>query len=263
MKRTVITISSAVLLIAAAPVLAASTRDRAVDQESAPSREAVADLLLQVQTLRDEVRSLRGQVEVQTHELERLKARERDLLADLDRRVRELERRGVAPTAGTPSAEAPAPAAGPEPAAAASAAPAPAAPAPAAATPGGEVQEYEAAFALMKQGYYERAAKSFRQFIGRYPKSSLAGNAQYWIGEASYYVRSFRVALDEFSKVVQNYPTSAKVPDALLKIGYSQYELGNWAKAREALTRAVKQYPNTSVSKSAEARLALMKKEGH
>jgi tol-pal system protein YbgF len=271
MKRTLITLSSAVLVFGAAVcVTAAPAQDRPSDKGAAstPARETVVDLLLQVQALQDEVRNLRGQVEVQTHEIERLKTRERDLLADLDRRVRDLERRGVMPAAA-PAAEA-GPGVSPAAPVAASAAPAPAAasasapaPAPVAATPGGEVQDYEAAFALMKQGYYERGAKSFREFIAHYPKSSLAGNAQYWIGEASYYVRSFRVALDEFSKVVKDYPTSAKVPDALLKIGYSQYELGNWAKAREALTRATKDYPNTSVAKSAEARLTLMKKEGH
>src|SRR3972149_6251918 len=74
---------------------------------SSPSREVLADLLQQLETLQAELRNLRGQVEVQTNEIERLKTRQRDLLADIDRRVTELERRGVS----TPSPEA-APSAG-------------------------------------------------------------------------------------------------------------------------------------------------------
>src|SRR5512147_3066714 len=61
-----------------------------------PSREALTDLLQQLETLQAEVRNLRGQVEVQANEIERLKTRQRELLADIDRRVGELERRGGA-----------------------------------------------------------------------------------------------------------------------------------------------------------------------
>ncbi len=113
----------------------------------------------------------------------------------------------------------------------------------------------------MKQGQYEQAAKSFRDFIARNPKGALADNAQYWVGEAAYVNRDFRTALNEFGKVVSDYPQSAKVPDSLLKIGYSQYELGAHAKAREVLSQVAKRYPNTTVARSAELRLEKMAKE--
>jgi tol-pal system protein YbgF len=262
MMRTTIALAVAAALFvfdAAAVGAASPEKGPAATPETSTSRETVVDLLLQIQSLQDEIRNLRGQVEVQTYELEKLKTRQRDLMTDLDRRVRDIERRGgvVAPVPGVePSVSATgAPAAMPAPAVA-----------PASATvsaSGSEQQDYDSAFALMKQGFYERGAKAFREFVARYPRSALAGNAQYWVGEASYYIRNFRVALEEFSKVVHDYPASQKVPDALLKVGYSHYELGDWAKARETLNRVIKQYPNTSVSKSAEGRLSLMKKEGH
>src|SRR3990167_2573124 len=66
---------------------------------SPPAREVLADLLQQLETLQTELRNLRGQVEVQNNEIERLKARQRDLLADIDRRVSALERRGVSASA--------------------------------------------------------------------------------------------------------------------------------------------------------------------
>jgi tol-pal system protein YbgF len=205
-----------------------------------PSRQVLADLLQQLESLQTELRSLRGQVEVQANEIERLKARQRDLLADIDRRVSELERRDPA---GAPAV---------------SAGPASAAPV---ITPQ-EQKDYDTAFSLMKQGHYDRAAKGFRDFLANYPQSTLRDNARYWLGEAYYVKRDFRKALGEFTRLMSDHPGNPKAPDAMLKIGYSHYELGAWARARESLNQVIARYPGQSVAKSAEQRLAKMKKEG-
>ena len=244
-----------VLLTPAAPVAGAAEGSRpnlppvvelgvgGTPASPAPSREALADLLQQLETLQTEVRNLRGQVEVQANEIERLKARQRELLADIDRRVSELERRGTA---------APSPEASTAPVAPGSAAP---------ASSAQEQQDYDAAFNLMKQGFYERAAKGFREFIAKYPQSALRDNARYWLGEAYYVARHFRQALEEFGKLMSDHPKSPKVPDAMLKTGYCHYELGEWTKARESLNQVMARYPGTPAAKSAEQRLAKMKKE--
>ena len=237
-----------VLLTPAAPVAGAPEGSRpglppvvelgvgGTPASSSPSREALTDLLQQLETLQTEVRNLRGQVEVQANEIERLKARQRELLADIDRRVSELERRGTA-------------------------APAPVAPGSAAASSAQEQQDYDAAFTLMKQGFYERAAKGFRDFIAKYPQSALRDNARYWLGKAYYAARNFRQALEEFGKLMSDHPKSPKVPDAMLETGYSHYELGEWTKARASLNQVMARYPGTPAAKSAEQRLAKMKKE--
>lgn len=204
-----------------------------------PTREALADLLQQLESLQTELRDLRGKVEVQANEIERLKSRQRELLADIDRRVSELERRGSAPATAGEAAAAP----------------------PAAAAP--EQQDYDAAFNLLKQGTYDRASKAFKDFIAKYPQSPLRGNAQYWLGQTYYVTRNFRQARDEFSKVVKDNVEADKAADALLKVGYSSYELGDWAKARASLNQVTARYSGTAAAKSAEQRLAKMKKEGH
>jgi tol-pal system protein YbgF len=206
-------------------------------------------MLLQLEQIQAELRELRGKVEVQAHELEALKTRQRDLLGDIDRRVREIERRGTAPLAAEGAAK---PGAAPV-----------AAPAEVVTTDlAKEQQEYDAAFALLKQGQYDRAGKRFRDFVRAHPKSPLADNAQYWIGESAYVVRNFKQALQEFSKVAQAHPDSPKASDALLKVGYCQYELADWGKARETLNQVAARYPDTPAARSAAQRLAKMKKEG-
>ncbi len=218
--------------------------ERGVSRKSAaPGADTVVDLLLQVDVLQTELRELRNQVEMQNKALERLESRQKDLLQDLDERVRALEHGSGAAPRGKGAA------------AAAGRRPAP-------ASRAQEQQEYDAAFNLMKQGFYDRAVKAFRGFIASYPDSSLVGNAQYWIAEANYVVRNFKKALAEFDKVVKEHPKSAKVPDALLKIGYTHYELEQWEQARASLNDVVKRYPNTRVAKSAERRLRTMKQEG-
>ncbi len=231
----------------------AARRDDSMDgggrAASGTAAGVLADMLLQLEQVQAELRELRGKVEVQTHEIEALKTRQRDLLADIDRRLSEVERRGAAPAAAVEGAAKPG-----------------AAPVAEAAAPAGDLakeqQEYDAAFALLKQGQYDRAGKRFRDFVRAHPKSPLVDNARYWIGESAYVVRNFKQALEEFSRVVQGNPDGPKAPDALLKIGYCQYELAEWAKARETLSQVISRYPNTPVARSAEQRLAKMKKEG-
>ena len=211
----------------------------------ATTRDTLLDLLRQLEELQTEVRQLRNNVEVQGHELEQLKGRQRALYDDLDKRLRDAERRGSATAPVAPAS--------------AAVAAAPSAPR---VTTAAQQQEYDAAFELMKQGLYDRAVKAFRVFLAKYPDSGLADNAQYWIAEGNYVLRNYKLALEEFTKVV-NAPQNPKAPDALLKIGYVHYELGAYDKARKTLGEVQERYPGTSVAKLAAVRLDKMKKEGH
>jgi len=236
-----------VLVVAATATVAAELPDRravpAKPATESATRSTLLDLLSQVEQLQTEVRQLRNSVEVQGHELEQIKSRQRALYDDLDKRLREAERRGSAAAPGA-------------------AAPVAAAPAAPRVISAAQQQEYDAAFDLMKQGLYDRAVKAFRAFLTKHPDSGLADNAQYWIAEGNYVLRNFKLALEEFTKVL-NTPHNPKAPDALLKVGYLHYELGAYDKARKSLGEVQERYPGTSVAKLAAVRLDKMKKEGH
>lgn len=228
---------------------------RAVQPKKSPAdantRETLLDLLRQLEELQTEVRQLRNTVEVQGHELEQLKNRQRTLYDDLDKRLREAERRSAAVVAT------PAPPAAPA-TTTTTVLSAPAAPRVVTAP---QQQEYNAAFELMKQGLYDRAVKAFRAFVAKHPDSGLTDNAQYWIAEGNYVLRNYKLALEEFTKVVSA-ANNPKAPDAFLKIGFVHYELGAYDKARKSLTDVQERYPGTGVAKLAAARLDKMKKEG-
>ncbi len=204
-----------------------------------------------VQSLREEVSSLREQMEQQDYELESMKQRQRNLYLDMDRRINSVEagsRNAAMPTAPVPPPNATGPAL--------------AIPAVVAGDTDGQ-DAYQKAFSLLKEGQYEQSIKAFETFKVNYPNSKYADNAQYWLGEANYVSRDYKKALTAFQQLIAQYPDSSKNSGAYLKIGYVYFELKNWPAAKEALQKVITLYPDTTVAKKANERLQRIKREGH
>ena len=83
----------------------------------------------------------------------------------------------------------------------------------------GDKEAYDAAYNLMKKGDYKKAEEAFSLFMKEYPKSSLVGNANYWLGE-TYYARGlFEQAVGIFADGFTKYKDNSKAADNLLKLG--------------------------------------------
>lgn len=227
-----------------------STEERIARLERILESQGLVDMLLRLDSLQNEVQTLRGEIELQAHQLEEIKQRQRDLYVDIDRRLLSLERHGSASaTTGTPTvtpttgSAAPQTVAGQEKAATAAV---PAADAEA------EQQAYQKAFDQLRDLRYEQAVSAFREFIAKYPNGRYAHIAQYWIGEANYAQRKYEQAIVDYRALVDRYPNSPKLAEALLKIGYSQYELGKLNEAETTLNQLVKAYPGTTEAGQAQ-----------
>jgi tol-pal system protein YbgF len=116
-------------------------------------------------------------------------------------------------------------------------------------------RDYEAAWRLLDKKDYKASISRFREFLKKYPKSNLAGNAQYWIGESHYALREFDQAIIEFDTVRRKYPQGDKVPAALLKQGFAFAELGEKVNARLVLQEVAEKYPNSPEAGKAKLRL--------
>ncbi len=114
---------------------------------------------------------------------------------------------------------------------------------------------YSYAIELKRQRKYKEAREKFQEFIDKYPKDELAGNAQYWIGETYYSVDDMKNALSSFELVLSKYPKSNKVPDAMLKIGYVYHNMGRKDSAVKELKSLVKKYPKTKSADLAREKL--------
>ena len=206
---------------------------RIVQLERKLDSRSLVNMHEQVTALQREVQQLRGEVEVQTHTLENLQKRQRDLYLDIDRRLHRLEAGGVETNAAVPATSAApgsVPTTGPAGPTSPASVPKPDA-APAVLNPAEQRKAYDKALELLKEGRYSDASGAFQSFLKTYPGSSYADNAQYWLGEVYYVTRKFKQASVEFTKVLDEHPQSIKVADAKLKMGYIHYEMKNWAQA--------------------------------
>ncbi|MCA9473308.1 MAG: tol-pal system protein YbgF [Nitrospirales bacterium] len=118
---------------------------------------------------------------------------------------------------------------------------------------------YKRNYEMLLAGNLNGAFQGFRQFLKVFPQSSLASNAQYWLGECYYGQRQYAQAIQEFERVVTHYPDSTKVPAALLKIGYSHLGLHDQKAARSMFRQLVRTYPKSRAATKAYARLTEVK----
>lgn len=200
--------------------------------------DQLLNLLKEVEALKTEIAKLRGDSEVQMHHLETLEKRQKDLYVDLDSRVTELAKAVAAP--------APAESANANPALPA-------------VDPLQESSDYEAALNHFKSRSFSSAIKGFKEFLKAYPDSSLAPNAQYWIGYSYYAMKDYKTALAQHKKLLVMYPGSSKIPDALLNMASNQIELKDRAGAKKTLKEITTMYPDSSAAPLAAKRLATLK----
>jgi len=214
--------------------------------------QGMIDMLNQIDRLNGELSKLKGQLEVMSHDVEVTQKRQRDLYTDLDGRLRKLESTpavATTPPATTPNTDA-APA---QPAAAQS--PSATTPAPAADS-GAELKDYESAHALFKAGKYSQSADAFDKFLGTYPDSKYAPNAQYWLGYAYFSQKNYKAAIAAQQKLLQRYPDHQKAPDAMYNIANSQIQLADIDSARQTLKSLLSKYPTSETAPLAKKRLA-------
>lgn len=210
---------------------------RLAETDAAMKKQAV-DMLGQIDQLNAEISKLRGQLEVNSHEIGLAQQRQRDLYTDLDARMRKLES-GAKPAEGGP-------------------APAPTAAAAPAADPAAELKSYEAAHELFKSGKHKESAEAFSQFLEAYPNSKYAPNAYYWMGYAYFSQKNYKAAMSSQQELIKRYPDHQKVPDALYNIANSQIQLADIDAAKQTLRGLIEKYPTSETAPLAKKRLTAL-----
>ena len=211
--------------------------------ERVVSNQSLVDMSRRLDALEAQLRELRGTSEVQANGSEALRKQQRDLYADLDKRIAALEG-GVQAAAGVNVGTAAIAGAG-------------------ATAPVDDQAVYARAFEQLKAGDYHAAIEQFQGLMKNYPQSLLLDNAQYWIGEAYYVTRDYELAAKAFRAVGERWPASRKAPDALLKLGYTQYQQKHLHDARATLTDVTQRFPGTDAARLAAERLQKITAEGH
>jgi len=258
------------LIAAIGSVHASETSNRLTDveqrldrlEQSASNNQGLLLLSARIDTLEQQLRELRGQVEELQNSNEQLRKQQRDLYADLDRRITALQGTAAASPGSYAGPGAAGSTAGAGVGGVGTSGPGSAGTGAGPGDAGGDQAAYSRAFDALKGKDYDSAIGRFKDFLRQYPQSTLAGNAQYWLGEAYYVTRDLDDAAASFRAVGEQYPKSSKVPDALVALGMTQIDQQHLSDGRLTLSQVVQRYPGTDAAKLATSRLGNLPPDG-
>lgn len=220
-----------------------------------------ANLLDKVQGLQQELQELRGQIEVQAHDLKMLQQQQLAFYKDLDARLANSAGKAEANNAPTPLSMDKPVVQQPVKTAPSSSTRNNAVVVPVAANPASRVNpadeqiSYLAAYELVKNKHYDEAVTAMQAFSNKYPQGGYTANAEYWLGELYMVKKLYPQAVEHFDVVLKKFPSSSKSAASLLKTGYAYAALGNNVEARKRLQQVVKNYPGTSTAQLANLKL--------
>ena len=133
--------------------------------------------------------------------------------------------------------------------------PAPAVP----AGPGVSPQRmFDTAWADYTTGQWALAIQGFEAYIETFPRSELADNAQFYIGQTYFADGRFEDAVIAFDQVRVNYPEGDAVPEASYKLGEALNRLGEADRAMAAFAVVVENYPGSTMAILAQQSVDLL-----
>lgn len=238
MRKVVFNFLGATLLTAsavsnaAAPVVDARDISAVQQQQTSQQNQIMAELVLQVNQLQQEVRQLRGQVEEQDYRINQLTKQQRELYLDLDRRLQggatlstsETEQLGTSDKGSSGSNNQ-------------------------------AQQAYNQAFNLFNEQKYPQAKSAFKSFVSDYPKDPLASNAHYLLGQLHFSDKQYAEAESQFKAVYGNFPDTSIKDKAMLKLAQVQELKGDKAAAKATYKQVSELFPNTTAGRLAKAKL--------
>lgn len=234
-----------------------STEQRMRQMETKLEFLSQANLVEDMQAVRQKLQELQGIIELQKHHLEKLERQQKDFYSDIDRRLSQSTMTEIKSKTAAVSA-----------------------------TDNNKVvppikkseafnlhkhadnralsqddrgqKSYQNAYHLISVRRYQDALAALEQFITDYPKSPYVANAHYWLGELYVQKGERQLALQQFELIKARYPTNTKIADAKYKIGLLNKAEGNSALARSEFSDLIRRYGGTAAAELAAVQLRSM-----
>jgi tol-pal system protein YbgF len=200
-----------------------------IDDQSAATRKAMADQLLAVNNIGDNVRVLREKTDDTNV---RISTVSQEISA-----LRQAIASQPAPAAALPPSD---PTAAPSPTA-------PSQPTSVAPPVGVSPQRmFEASYDDYTSGRWELAIQGFQGYIQTFPRTAQAADAQYNIGMSYYQQSKWAEARDAFQKVINDYPQNTeRLPEAYYKLGQTFERLNQVENAKRAYEMIIQKFPTS------------------
>jgi TolA-binding protein len=111
-----------------------------------------------------------------------------------------------------------------------------------------------------KAGELPLARQLYSEWMKKWAKDPLMGEAHFGMGETYYAESKCREALFEYAKVIQDFPKTPSAPDAYLHSSDCFAKLKMAEESRLALEELVKGFPKSEAAKTAKTKLAELDK---
>ncbi len=211
-----------VIVLSLTSVGCGSSEELTEEEQGGPSVSEGAQMEFRIDSLMNENRILKQQVDAMSAENRNLTARGAELEVKLNEAISQMELIDQPPPAGTPANVA---------------------------------TDYKTALQTFRNKQYGAAISQFEGLLSKGINEELVPNCHYWIGEALYAQRHYKEAIKKFEKVL-TYQTSGKKSYAQFMMGNSYIGLGDKAAARDAFNTFISTYPTSPLIPKAQQRLA-------
>ena len=114
---------------------------------------------------------------------------------------------------------------------------------------------YDTAYTDYTTGQWALSIQGFEQFISTFPRSEIADDALFFIGQNYYADGRFREAADAYEQVSVRYPAGNVVAEALYKRGLALERLDQIDLARETFQTVVREHPDDNMANLAQQAL--------
>ena len=114
---------------------------------------------------------------------------------------------------------------------------------------------FEIAQADYYAGQWELCVGGFDTYLRYFPKSPLAQEAHFYIGECHFQARKFQDAVAAYNQVITTSPKTEHAANAYFKRGMAFENLNQLDRARESYEGAVKNFPETAAGRMAKQAL--------
>ena len=233
---------SAVFLFISSPLLTqAPVEDRTMRPANSPRSAAQPDpnaqLIVEMQSLRQELSYLRGTVEELQYQIDELEEQQDQNYSDLDNRVRELYTGGVSPSSGGIDS-----------------APQASSSSRTAASTESNSQAtalYQKGFDALRLGERDNAIEAFGQLVEDYPQSPEVPDALYWLGETYWLANRREDSRQVFVQLLDAHPNYRKSGDAKYRLAVIYEQMGDLPSARRYMQEAAQ--GNTGQAAAANA----------
>lgn len=243
--------TATVLLVMAAPASAQSREQRQMMADirmlQQQTQELAVALATLTQALQDSIKSVNGRLDVASDANRKAFADQKVSIDDMGKDVRAIRERvddtnvrisnireeiealrtSIPLISAAPPAQVPTDPNAPP-------APAPTSGAPTSTAGLSPTRMFDTARADYAAGQWSLAVTGFDAFLKTFPRSEMADDAQFLIGETYYAQNRWMDAIAAYNAVIQNYPMGDKLSEAYYKRGLAQERVGDLDAARES-----------------------------